>query len=147
MREHALFHTKYLLAGRNPPEIIKAEPDMAEVWSDIIGTSPDAHYGRPFAFHHQAQGADWTAAWGQIDVPVLIMMGEYDWFENRAGHETVAYIVNRRQAGLARFEVIPGMDHHFSLFDTAIDAFRDEIGRPDASPFLQPALEWLNSTL
>ena len=143
MREHAAFYARYLIEGQDPPDIIEADPRMADIWSDIIGTSATDHYGRAFAFHHQAQLADWTAAWGRIDFPVLMTMGEYDWFENRAGHETVIQIVNRRRPGLARFAVIPQMDHHFTLFESAGDAFRDEGGQADAGPFLHIALEWL----
>lgn len=143
MREHAGFYARYLLDGRDPPDIIAAHPDTAHTWSDIIGTSATDHYGRAFAFHHQAQQADWAAAWGKIDVPILITMGEFDWFENRAGHETVVRIVNRRVPGLARFVMIPQMDHHFTLFGSAGDAFRDAGGRPDAGPFLRIALPWL----
>lgn len=145
MREHQAFYSRYLLDGMDPPDIIAAYPSMAAVWSDIIGTSADAHYGRAFAFHQQAQQADWTAAWGRIDVPVLVVMGEYDWFENRAGHETVVRIVNRQRPGLARFEQIPRMDHHFTVFPDARAAFRDEGGRGDARPFLEIALDWLRS--
>jgi pimeloyl-ACP methyl ester carboxylesterase len=145
MREHAAFYARYLLEGQDPPDIIEADPAMAGIWSDIIGTSATNHYGRAFAFHQQAQLADWTAAWGRIDVPVLMTMGEFDWFENRAGHETVIRIVNRRKAGLAHFEVLPQMDHHFTLFESAGDAFRDEGGEADAEPFLRIALEWLRS--
>lgn len=145
MREHAIFYSRYLLEGQDPPDIIKADPRMAEIWPDIIGTSATDHYGRAFAFHHQAQQADWTAAWGRIDVPVLMTMGQLDWFENRAGHETVIRIINRRGPGLARFETIPQMDHHFTLFESAGDAFRDEDGRADAGPFLGIALEWLRA--
>ena len=143
MREHQAFYAKYLLEGLDPPAIIEADASMAAVWSDIIGTSTDAHYGRAFAFHQQAQRADWTAAWGRVDVPVFLVMGEYDWFENRAGHETVVRIVNRQRTGLARFEVIPRMDHHFVVFPDARAAFREEGGRDDARPFLDLALEWL----
>lgn len=143
MRAHTVFHTRYLLEGRNPPDIIAADPGIGSVWTDIIGTSPTDHYGRPFAFHQQAQQADFTAAWGKIDVPVLVTMGEFDWFENAAGHETVVRIVNRQASGLARFERIPRMDHHFTLFESAEAAFRDEGGKADAGPFLELALGWL----
>lgn len=145
MRERSAFHTRYLLEGQDPPAIIRAEPAMAAVWSSIIGTSASDHYGRPFAFHQQAQEADFTAAWGQVDVPVLVVMGEYDWFENRAGHETVVRIVNRQAPGRARFALIPRMDHHFTLFDSAEAAFRGEGGEADAGPFLRVALAWLAS--
>jgi len=143
MREHQAFYAHYLLQGMDPPAIIEADPAMAAVWSDIIGTSADAHYGRAFAFHQQAQQQDWTAAWGRIDAPVLMVMGEYDWFENRAGHETVIRIVNRQRPGLARFEIIPQTDHHFTVFPDARAAFRGEGGRADARPFLELALAWL----
>ena len=143
MRRQTAFQVRYLLEGRDPPAIIAADPSQAEVWSAIKGTSPDQHYGRAFAFHHQAQQADWVAAWGRVEVPVLVTMGEYDWFENRAGHETVVRVVNRRQPGLARLAVIPAMDHHFTLFDSAEAAFADDGGRADAEPFLRLALPWL----
>lgn len=143
MREHMTFHTRYLLEGRDPPDIIESDSTMADIWSDIIGTSATDHYGRAFAFHQQAQQADWTTAWGRINVPVLMIMGEYDWFENRAGHETVVRIVNRRNPDLAHFVEVPRMDHHFTLFDSASAAFRDEGGHPDAKPFLRVALHWL----
>jgi pimeloyl-ACP methyl ester carboxylesterase len=145
MREHQSFYTHYLLQGMDPPAIIDADPAMAAVWSGIIGTSADAHYGRAFAFHQQAQQQDWTAAWGRIAVPVLVVMGEYDWFENQAGHETVVRIVNRQRPGLARFEIIPRTDHHFTVFPDARAAFRDEGGRADAAPFLVLALDWLRT--
>ncbi|HEX5786861.1 MAG TPA: alpha/beta hydrolase [Woeseiaceae bacterium] len=145
MREHSAFHARYLLEGRDPPDIIAADPAMAAVWAGVVGTSATDHYGRPFAFHQQAQQADFTAAWGEIGVPVLMVMGEYDWFENRAGHETVVHIVNRNGAGLARFEEIPRMDHHFTLFDSAEAAFRGAGGRADAGPFLRVALAWLKA--
>lgn len=144
MRQHERFYSEYLLEGRNPPDIIAADPEQGAVWSDIIGTSASDHYGRPFAFHHQAQNADWTAAWGQITVPVLVVMGEFDWFENLAGHQTVVNVVNMDKANRARLEIIPGMDHHFSIFDSAQAAFRDETGTPDAAPFHEIALPWLN---
>jgi pimeloyl-ACP methyl ester carboxylesterase len=143
MREHATFYTRYLLEGQDPPDIIDSDPGMADVWSDIIGTSATDHYGRAFAFHHQAQLADWTAAWARIDVPVLMTMGEFDWFENRAGHETVIRIVNQRKPGLAHLAIVPHMDHHFSLFGSPGDAFHNEGGIADAGPFLRIALEWL----
>ncbi len=144
MKDHAMVHARYLLEGEDPPTIIRSEPGLADVWSEIVGSGADHHYGRPFAFHHQAQRADWAAAWARVDVPVLVTMGEYDWFENRAGHETVVRVVNSRRPRLARFAVVPKMDHHFTLFNSPEAAFRDEGGRPDAEPFLKVALPWLD---
>ena len=36
------------------------------------------------------------------------------------------------------------MDHHFTVFADARAAFRGEDGQPDARPFLELALAWLN---
>jgi len=147
MKRHASFHARYLLEGLSPPEILKAEPAFADVWAEIVGASRDAHYGRPFAFHHQAQRADWTRAWAAVSVPVLVVMGEYDWFEDREAHETIVSTVNRRQRGLARLEILPRMDHHFALFETPEAAFQDKSGKNDSEPFLKLVLPWLKERM
>jgi dienelactone hydrolase len=145
MKAQTRFHVQYLIEGRNPDAIIAADPPLAGVWSGIVGTAADSHYGRPFAFHQQAQRADWAAAWGRVTVPALVVMGAFDWFENTEGHETSVRAANRNEPGLARLEIIPRMDHHFTLFDSAEAAFRGQGGRADAGPFLRLALPWLGA--
>jgi hypothetical protein len=49
-----------------------------------------------FDFHQQAQKQDWAAAWGRVNAPVLVLYGEYDWYEDAAAH---ALIANRKQQG------------------------------------------------
>lgn len=144
MKAQTRFHVQYLLEGRDPRRIIAADPAQADVWNGIVGTAADSHYGRPFAFHQQAQRADWAAAWGRVDVPVLAVMGEFDWFENTEGHQTLVRAVNRDHPGLARLEIIPRMDHHFALYESPDAAFRNDDGREDAAPFLRLALPWLS---
>lgn len=138
MKEHIRLHGAYLLEGRDPPEIIREEPALAETWARMVGTGDGDHYGRPFAFHQQAQRADWAAAWTRIRAPVLAMQGEYDWFESPAGGRTI-----ERLSADARFQVVPRMDHHFTLFGSARQAFQDSGGRPDPGAFLEIALPWL----
>ena len=46
---------------------------------------------------------------------------------------------------LIELHVIPGMDHHFSIFDSAEAAFEDETGIANASPFLDEFLRWLRT--
>ena len=142
MKEHTRLLVHYLVEGGDPPAIIRDNPDLASTWSETIGTSPHDHYGRPFAFHQQAQRADWAAAWARVEVPVLAVQGAYDWFESPAGGRTI-----ERLAPNARFQVIPRMDHHFTLFDSAEQAFAEQGGRPDPEPFLELALPWLRSVL
>ena len=131
LRAHQIFYSRYLLDGQDPPAIIETGPAMGDVWSDIIGTSTGTHYGRAFAFHHQAQQQDWPAAWGQIDAPVLIVMGEYDWFENRAGHETVVRCLNLRCPRRVNLGLQPDRVHLFCVAKK--DGTRKK-ANPDAWP-------------
>lgn len=57
------FLDRYLVGKQPPAQISAADANVGAVWSRIVGTSADAHYGRPFAFHQQAQSADWADAW------------------------------------------------------------------------------------
>ena len=143
MKRHAAFHTEYLVRQRGPEAVAESHPELAGVWGNIIGTGGDSHYGRPLAFHHQAQAQNWPAAWDRIRSPVLVLYGEYDWFEDVAGHALVADIVNRNAPGSARLVVFDGMDHHFSVFPDARSAFRDEGGEPRPEPVVREILGFL----
>jgi len=123
----AAFHTEYLVKGKSPKTIIAENPKMEAIWSNMIGTDTNSHYGRPFAFHHQAQAANWPSAWTNVSVPVLVLYGEYDWFDDADSHKLIADIVNRSEAGLADFRILPGTNHHFSRYPNAKAAF-DETG-------------------
>jgi pimeloyl-ACP methyl ester carboxylesterase len=137
------FLVGYLLDRQTPDAIAKRDPSLAGVWKRIVGTDAQSHYGRPFAFHQQAQAQNWPAAWAKVEAPVLVLYGEYDWFEDAAGHRLVADIVNRAHPGRARFVVIPQTNHHFSRFASAETAFRGKDGKVDAAPALAEMRHWL----
>lgn len=128
MAARARFHSDYLLRQRTPPEIILAKPAAGPVWDGMIGTSRTDHYGRPFAFHHQAQSTNWPEAWAAIRAPVLVLYGEYDWFEDAGGHRWIADIVNSQNAGAAHFHVLAQTNHHFTRYPDPVAAFREEDG-------------------
>ena len=143
MRDHARFYARYLLDGRTPAQIRADEPELGRVWADIVGTEGDLQYGRPAAFHQQAQRQDWTAAWAAVTAPVLALYGEHDWFEDVGSARTVVRVVNGRGPERARLVVVPRMDHHFTLFATPQDAFRETGGKVDEGPAVEPMLAWL----
>ncbi|MFP4002832.1 MAG: alpha/beta hydrolase family protein [Alphaproteobacteria bacterium] len=145
MKRRAAFHTEYLVRGRDPADIARTHPDLEGVWDNIIGTGEGSHYGRPIAFHHQAQAQNWPAAWEKIRAPVLVLYGEYDWFEDEEAHALVANIVNRNAPGTARLVVFDGMNHHFSVFPDARAAFREEGGKPKPEPVVREILEFLEA--
>lgn len=147
MRRHIEFQTLYLAGQQTPQAIIEKRPDLAETAGQVIGLEGPLHYGRPLSFHWQAQKQDWAAAWEKLDAPVLVLLGEYDWFEEPRSVKLIADIVNRRRARNAQFHLIPGMDHHFALFDSAEAAFAGTTGVPEAGPVLNILLPWLHNRL
>lgn len=147
MARRAAFHHAYLIEGRSPERIAADDPVLGKVWDRIIGTGDGLHYGRPIAFHQQAQRQNWPAAWAQVSAPVLALYGEYDWFETESGHRTIVRAVDKAHPGNAQLHVIPHMDHHFTVFPDALAAFSDQNGTANAEPVLAILVPWLHRAL
>jgi len=139
----AAYFARYLLKGETPAQIAASDPKLGEVWRRIVGTSDTGHYGRPFAFHQQAQQQNWAGAWARVHAPVLVLYGEYDWFESRDAARLIANIVNDRQPGSATFKELPQLNHHFTRYANARDAYREKNGKEDADPAVRAILDWL----
>ena len=71
------------------------------------------------------------------------MYGEYDWFESRDATSLIARIVNAQRPGHGTFVEIPRMNHHFSQFSDASDAFRERNGTANPDPAVDVMLAWL----
>jgi pimeloyl-ACP methyl ester carboxylesterase len=140
----AAYFERYLLKGETPAAIAKSDPKLGEVWARIVGTSETGHYGRPFSFHQQAQRQNWAGAWNRLRAPVLVLHGEYDWFESRDAAQLIANIVNDRQPGSATFRELPQLDHHFTRYASRRDAFREQDGKENADPVVKAILDWLS---
>ncbi len=139
----AAFLTKYLIDGQVPADIGRRDPELGKVWSRLVGTSGDGHYGRPFAFHQQAQRQNWAGAWARVRSPVLALYGEYDWFESRDAVGLIADVVNHRRPGAATLQIVPGLDHHFMRYATRRDAHQERGGVEAAAPVIETILGWL----
>jgi dienelactone hydrolase len=139
----AAYFARYLLKGEMPKAIAASDPKLGEVWGRIVGTSETGHYGRPFAFHQQAQRQNWAGAWNGVNAPVLVLYGEYDWFESHDAAQLIANVVNVRQPGSAAFREIPQTDHHFTRYGNRRDAFREKDGKQNAAPAVTAILDWL----
>jgi dienelactone hydrolase len=137
------FLVAYLLDRKDPATIVREQPALAGIWEKIVGTGAGTHSGRPLAFHPQAAAQDWAAAWARIDAPVLALYGEYDWFEDAAGHRLVADIANRRRPGSGEFVMIPATNHHFDRYPDPAAAFREEGGANNADAAVSVMLRWL----
>ena len=145
MKEVSSFLYAYLVEKKSPQQIAAADPKLGAVWSKLVGTEGNLHYGRPLAFHQQAQEQDWAGAWAQVRCPVLVLYGEYDWYESPAGAEMIARIVNRARPGSARFALVPGTDHHFESFARAEDAVSGKGGRENSDPVVREVVPWLRA--
>lgn len=144
LNARARYFARYLLNGESPAAIADSDPELGSVWSRIEGTNEDGtHYGRPAEFHQQAQRQNWAAAWALTRSPVLVLLGEYDWFESRDAAAAIIDVVNGQRPGTASLQVFPGLDHHFTRFPTAAAAFADRDGREGAGPVVDAVLEWL----
>jgi pimeloyl-ACP methyl ester carboxylesterase len=138
------FFDRYLNLGETPAQIAAADPTLGSVWTRIVGTSATGHYGRPFAFHQQAQRANWAAAWSRVSAPVLALYGQYDWFESRDATSIIARIANARTPGHGTFVEISAMNHHFDTFASADDAYHERNGTVNPEPAVAVMLRWLN---
>src|SRR5262249_27127904 len=86
---------------------------------------------------------NWAGAWARVHAPVLVLYGEYDWFESKSAAALIADIVNRRQSGSATFRELPKLNHHFTRYDAPRAAYREEGGTVDADPAVDAILGWL----
>ena len=143
MKQVEAFLHAFLVEAKTPHQIARLSPAQGSAWKLLVGTEDETLYGRPVAFHQQAQQQDWTAAWGRVNAPVLVLFGEYDWYEEAGGHELIARIVIRRHPAHTEFRVIPRTDHHFERFDRLEDAVRGTGGTIDEGPAVEAILAWL----
>jgi dienelactone hydrolase len=148
MKQVEAFLHAYLVEGKSPRQIAQEDTALGAVWSRLIlGADGDTHYGRPVAFHHQAQAQDWAAAWGRVDAPALVLYGEYDWFEDAGGAALAARIAARRHPERTRFHIVPRTDHHFSSFRRPEDAVTDTDGKVAEGPAVEEILAWLKAVV
>jgi pimeloyl-ACP methyl ester carboxylesterase len=147
MKQIAAFLHHYLVEAKAPVAIAREQPRLAAAWSLMLGTEDDRHYGRPLAFHQQAQQQDWAGAWSRIEAPTLAMFGGYDWYEDSGGARWIADLVNATRPGHGRFTLVPHTDHHFVRYPDAASAVRGHGGVVDADPATDTMLAWLHDVV
>jgi dienelactone hydrolase len=143
MKEISAFLHHYLIAAQSPMSIANEHRDLAGAWKLLAGTDGETHYGRPIAFHQQAQQQDWTGAWARLDAPTFVLFGAFDWFEDAGGHALIERIVRRRHSDHTHFRVLPGTDHHFMRYERPEDAVSGTGGTLNADAVVETILEWL----
>lgn len=142
MKRIAFLH-EYLVKGRMPDEIARDNAAMAQVRRDVLGLDRGAHYGRPFAYHHQAAKRDFLSAWTGLNGRALAVFGEFDQFEDRHGHAMIAHMVNRLRPGHGQFVELARTDHDLVVHATIEDAYAFADGKPNDAAFFAALESWL----
>src|SRR5262249_51491157 len=136
----AELYLDYLYGGRTPGEVVRDKPRLARLWDD----APDGQYGRPAAFFQQVATLNVAAAWKKVQVPVLVLYGEYDWIMSRSAQERILEIVNARRRGRARLELLPRTDHNLDVYPSRLDAFHGRGGCFDEA-LVGRVIDWLDA--
>jgi pimeloyl-ACP methyl ester carboxylesterase len=140
MRAYGALYDLVLNEGRTPAQALGEHPEWKRYWSD----APDGQYGRRMRYYQQLQALDVESAWQRVEVPTLIVQGEYDWIMGREESDRAAAIVAARDPALVTYLVRRGMNHHFEVFPDAAAAFREKGGVYDAEA-AAAIVAWLKS--
>jgi pimeloyl-ACP methyl ester carboxylesterase len=139
MKGAATLYHEWLIKGRAVDDILKEQPQLAELWPE--GKDHAHLYGRPLAFYQQLQQLNLAAAWQRVKVPTYVLRGAFDWIMSREDSELIAAFVNRN-GDLASFYEIPNTGHTFQHYLSLADAFKGK-----AAPFDPKVIELLTDWL
>ena len=116
----ALYH-EWLIKGRSVDEILKEQPQLADLWPE--GKDRSHLYGRPLRFYQQLQQLNLAAAWSRVKVPTYVVRGALDWIMSREDSEMISVYVNKN-GDLALFYEMPNTGHTFQHYLNVVDAFK-----------------------
>ena len=121
MKGAATLYQEWLIKGLPVDDIVKAQPELAELWPE--GKDHAHLYGRPLAFYQQLQNLNLADAWSRVKAPTYVLRGAFDWIMSREDSELIAAYVNRN-GDLASFYEIPKTGHTFQHYLSVADAFK-----------------------
>src|SRR2546423_3322108 len=121
MKGAATVYYEWLIKGRSVDDILKGQPQLAELWPE--GKDHTHLYGRPLAFYQQLQKLNLGVAWSRVKVPTYVLRGAFDWIMSREDSELISTYVNKN-GDLASFYEIPDTGHTFQHYLSLADAFK-----------------------
>jgi pimeloyl-ACP methyl ester carboxylesterase len=128
MKGAATLYYEWLINGRSVDEILKEQPQLADLWPE--GRDHAHLYGRPLAFYQQLQKLNLAAAWSRVKVPTYILRGAFDWIMSREDSELIGAYVNKN-GDLASFYEVQNTGHTFQHYLSLADAFKAKSARFD----------------
>jgi pimeloyl-ACP methyl ester carboxylesterase len=141
LKELAPFYDDLLVRGAKPAQLFQQREVASKLWP---GDDPAHLYGRPIAFFQQLQKLNLAEAWGKVNVPTLVLHGQFDWIMDRDEAELIATIVNVNRPGTAEFVELPNTGHTLQTYTSMANAFR---GPPQAfnRAHLKRIADWLTA--
>jgi pimeloyl-ACP methyl ester carboxylesterase len=139
MKRAATLYYEWLIKGRPVGDILKEQPQLADVWPE--GKDHAHLYGRPLAFYQQLQNLNLAAAWSHVTAPTYALHGEFDWIMSREDHELMAAYVSANGREAFAYEV-PKMGHTFQHYLSLADAFKGKEA-PFDSKVIGLLTDWL----
>ena len=127
MKSAATLYYEWLIKGRTVDDIVKEQPQLAEIWPE--GKDLTHLYGRPLAFYEQLQKLNIAAAWSNVKVSTYALRGQFDWIMSPDDAGLIASYVNANRQLASSYEV-PQMGHTFQHYLSWADAFKGK-----AAPF------------
>jgi len=121
MKNAATLYYEWLIKGRAVDAILKAQPQLEELWPE--GKDHAHLYGRPLAFYEQLQNLNIAAAWSRVKVSTYALRGAYDWIMSPEDAGLIATYVNTNRQLAFSYEV-PQMGHTFQHYLNFADAFK-----------------------
>ena len=139
MKGAATLYHEWLIKGRPVDEILKGQPQLADLWPD--GKDHSHLYGRPLRFYQQLQQLNLAAAWSRVKVPTYVLRGALDWIMSREDSELISGYVNKN-GNLALFYEMPNTGHTFQHYLSVADAFKGKSAPFDSNTIALLA-DWL----
>lgn len=103
------FYTEYLIKKRTPGKILTERPHLKDIWFWNDGYQ----YDITINYFQQLQDLNLAEAWSKVTVPVLAMVGEYDWIMNRADHERIVQLAKHPRS---KFVLMSKLGHSFFAY-------------------------------
>lgn len=138
MKLWSKFYSYYLNDKMAPGEIIDQYPEFKKVWKG----PPNHQYGRPVSFYMEANDHNIPAYWGQIDVPTMVIYGEYDYIMSGQDHRMIAEALNRKKEGQGTYLELAGADHGLTIYKDQQAAF-DSFSPKYDQTLTKEVLAWL----
>ncbi len=109
------FYRLYLIEKQTPKQILASHAEWKRLWNDGETTQ----YGRPAAFYQQLQELNLGETWAAVNVPVLVLRGEYDWIMPREDGYAIVESVNTK-ASLAEYVELPRATHSLAQYESLL---------------------------